>query len=342
MSDFKIDALIEEAEKQLNGAATSNSIFKVRTATQCMDDASQLPVPQLLFDEFWVEGEVAILFADTGVGKSLLGVQVANSITRGNSIPGFQMTVTSKPKLGLFDFELSDKQFEKRYSEDYTNHYIFDRNFLRISIDLDKDFPDGNYEEIISYNIEQTIIEHQLQVVIVDNLTYMKGDTERAKDAGPLMKRLKTLAGKYQLSLLVLAHTPKRDARRPFTVNDLAGSKQLINFCDSAFCIGESFQDKNLRYLKQVKVRNAEHRYSTWNVALCELVKEENFTKFRFLETANEEVHLKPKKKANKDETLEDVVRMKKLGMSNRAIAKKHSIDEKTVRNWTSDDDFPF
>lgn len=53
------------------------------------------------------------------------------------------------------------------------------------------------------------------------------------------MKQLKTLKNKYDLSLLILAHTPKRDLSKQLTRNDLQGSKMLINFCDSCFAIAK-------------------------------------------------------------------------------------------------------
>ena len=38
------------------------------------------------------------------------------------------------------------------------------------------------------------------KVLIIDNITYLKNETERAKDALPLMKLLKELKSKYNLS----------------------------------------------------------------------------------------------------------------------------------------------
>jgi hypothetical protein len=87
------------------------------------------------------------------------------------------------------------------------------------------------------------------------------------------MKHLKALKNKYGLSILALAHTPKRDLSKPITRNDLQGSKMLINFCDSSFSIGESSSDKNIRYLKQIKARNTEIIYDTENVCVCQIDK---------------------------------------------------------------------
>lgn len=94
--------------------------------------------------------------------------------------------------------------------------------------------------------------------MIIDNIIYLKDETEKAKFALPLMKDLQRLKNKYGLSILALAHTPKRDLSKSITRNDLQGSKMLINFCDSSFSIGESSTDKNIRYLKQIKARNTE------------------------------------------------------------------------------------
>ena len=76
--------------------------------------------------------------------------------------------------------------------------------------------------------MKQAIITYQAKILIVDNLTYLKTQaTETAKEALPLMKRLKQLKIKYDLSILALAHTPKRNLCNPLTKNDLAGSKNL-------------------------------------------------------------------------------------------------------------------
>ena len=85
------------------------------------------------------------------------------------------------------------------------------------------------------------------------------------------MKRLKELKIKHNLSILALAHTPKRNLIYPITKNDLAGSKHLSNFADSIFAIGESCKDKSLRYLKQLKARATEVIYDSENIIVSEI-----------------------------------------------------------------------
>ena len=101
------------------------------------------------------------------------------------------------------------------------------------------------------------------------------------------------LKKKRNLSLLLIAHTPKRDLPSPITQNHLAGSKKLYNFFDSVFAIGMSAKVSSLRYVKQVKVRAGAFRYDANNVLVYEVDKVNGFLKFNFREFATEEEHLR-------------------------------------------------
>ncbi len=281
----------------------NTGLFLVRTADDWIEQAKTRPTPTMLFSEFWFEGELCILFADTNLGKSILAVQIGNSISRGERIPGFKLQSPAQPIL-YFDFELSEKQFEARYSIDYTQHYGFSDNFYRAEMNPDADLPEmhGAFEDYLNRSLEQSVIDTGARVLIIDNLTYLKNETEKARHALPLMKHLKALKQRYGLSILALAHTPKRDPSKPITKNDLQGSKMLMNFCDSAFAIGESHTDKNTRYLKQIKQRFTESIYDSDNVVICQTTKPGNFLQFEFLNFGTEWEHLKKEKDTEQTE----------------------------------------
>jgi archaellum biogenesis ATPase FlaH len=283
---------IQKGLKQEAKTEDSNNLLLVRSVNQCINDAKSRPIPKMLFSEFWHEEELCILFADTNLGKSILAVQIANSISKGEAIRGFRLEA-QKQVVMYFDFEMSDKQFEKRYSINYANHFIFDNNFLRIEINPDcTDFND--FEKALFEAIENNIVLYDAKILIIDNLTYLKTQaTETAKEALPLMKRLKELKIKHNLSILALAHTPKRNLIYPITKNDLAGSKHLSNFADSIFAIGESCKDKSLRYLKQLKARATEIIYDSENIIVSEISQPYNFLAFEFVDFSNEREHLK-------------------------------------------------
>lgn len=320
------DDFNSEINKILKEANQKKGLLYVRSMNECIEEAKSRPIPNMLFDEFFNEGEVCILYADTNVGKSILSVQIADSISRGHPISGFKMEAEKQPVI-YCDFELSDKQIENRYSVNFSNHYHFDDNLTRVEISQDSDIPENmSFEEYLYVSLERTIIDTKAKILIVDNITYLKNETEKAKDAIPLMKLLKALKVKYDLSILVLAHTPKRDMSKPISRNDLSGSKMLINFCDSAFAIGESNSDINLRYLKQIKNRAREMKYDIENVCLCQIVKHVNFLCFEFIGFAREREHLKVKSDKDMANLQEQVYDYHVAGKSYREIGRELGI----------------
>jgi len=335
-----IDDITAEAEHlitQGNEAKESKGLFTVKTASRWLEQAKTRPIPKMLFSEFWFEGELCILFADTNLGKSILAVQIGNSISKGEQIRGFILQTPKQPIL-YFDFELSDKQFENRYSINFEQHYSFDRNFIRVEINPDAAIPDSQtFEDYLNYSLERSIIETGAKVLIIDNLTYLKNETEKAKDALPLMKHLKALKNKYGLSILALAHTPKRDLSKPITRNDLQGSKMLINFCDSSFSIGESHSDKNLRYLKQIKQRNTEQIYDAENVCVCQIDKPLNFLLFEFVNFGKEWEHLKQHTEKDKEKLSEKIIELNQQGRSLREIGAELEISHMKVSRILKD-----
>ena len=307
--------------------AVNDSVLMVRDANYWMQEASQTAIPLMLFGKFWHQGEVCILFADSNLGKSILAVQIADAITKGNGIAPFEVEAPAQPVV-YCDFELTDKQFEARYSDDYTNHYQFNQNFLRGKINSDIELPNGfnDFDEYLIHDLERCVIATNAKVLIIDNLTYLRNETEQAAGALPLMKQLKNLKNKYDLSILVLAHTPKRDLTQPITRNDLQGSKMLMNFCDSAFTIGESNADNSMRYLKQIKQRNTEQVYGDSNICLCRISKPDNFLQYEFTGFGEEWQQLMRKKGNTNEELMAKAVDLNAQGYSLRDIGNELNI----------------
>lgn len=331
--ELSVQDLKASIHKDMNPVNNDN-LFIVKTGNQWIEQAKSRPIPQMLFSEFWFESELCILFADTNLGKSILAVQIGDSISKGNNIRGFKFEANKQPIL-YFDFELSDKQFENRYSLDFTEHYHFDNNFMRVEINPDVELPkEQSFEDFLNLSLEQSIIETKSKILIIDNITYLKTETEKAKNALPLMKHLKALKNKYELSILVLAHTPKRDLSKPISVNDLAGSKMLSNFCDSIFAIGESQKDSNLRYLKQIKTRFTEKIFDAENVISCQIGKPRNFLQFDFIEYGSEREHLKEFTKEEREIRIDEAIELKKQGCSLVEIGLKYGVTEGAVRKW--------
>ncbi|WP_379762778.1 AAA family ATPase [Flagellimonas marina] len=312
--------------------SSSSSLLITKSANEWINEAKSKPIPNMLFGQLWFEGEVCILYASSNVGKSILAVQIADSISSGRSV--FPLKMESQPQSVLyFDFELSAKQFENRYSNNYTDHHFFDERFYRVEIDHEAEMPQSSdFNKVINDSIEAEIRRTGSKVLIVDNITYLKNETEKSKDAIPLMKHLKKLKSKYGLSILALAHSPKRDQSRPINRNDLGGSAMLMNFCDSSFAIGESNRDKSYRYVKQIKSRNCDHIYGSDNVLVYEVQKPSNFVHFHFVDNSDEYNHLVTQTYQEKEERNQRIFDLKKEEWTNVKIAKEVGLSEGAVR----------
>jgi KaiC/GvpD/RAD55 family RecA-like ATPase len=308
----------------------STNLLTVQPINQWIEEAKLIKVPARLFGDFWFEGEITILFASAGVGKTILAYQIADGISYGEQIIIFNSELPAQIVL-YCDFEMSAKQVESRYSNNYNDHYTFSPNFNRVEINTNAEIPVGSaFEEQIIAEIEKALLRTGARILIVDNITFFKDQQEKAKDALKLMKQLKNLKMRLNLSILVLAHTPKRDITRPITRNDIAGSSMLVNFTDSAFTIGESALDVNTRYLKQIKPgRFKSTTFDAKNVMVCTIQNPNNFTRFDFNEFGDESDHLK--NKADKKDLYETVLMHHKQGLSLREIGELVSLSHTQV-----------
>lgn len=315
---------------QGNYMPNKRNILTDKTANEWLEIGSKINDPKPLFGDVWHQGEVGILFSNTGKGKSILAVQLADAITKGTPILGEN---TEKYIVLYFDFELSTKAFQKRYSKSNTQVYSFSPNFIRIEIDRSENSEDEklSFEQLIINSITIQALKNNAEVLIIDNITYLAASNEKSHEALELMKIILKLSREYSISILLIAHTPKRDIYSPIQLEDLAGSKALSNFVDVCFCIGESVKGDTIRYIKQLKNRNYPIEYGQENVINCEIIKKDSFLKFEMIGFGTEKEHLQAVKEDKRPtETLE----LKKLGKSNVEIAKLMGVNEKTIRRW--------
>src|SRR5947209_17497028 len=81
-----------------------------RKANDCIPDPAGFRPPAKLFDGFWREGELALLFGATATGKTVLATQIAEGLSRGEPIDGLDMPDTRRRVLYV-DLVHSDEQF---------------------------------------------------------------------------------------------------------------------------------------------------------------------------------------------------------------------------------------
>lgn len=300
--------------------------FKTKPVSEFLEEAKSLPPTLPLFGNMWHSGELNILFADTGIGKSSLVYSLFDAIT---SRKPFLNQSTSFKKVLYFDFELSSQSIYQRYTNLTTGEvYPFDSNFIRSEINMDSIDLSDSGAKILKY-IEDEIFKHQAEAVCLDNISFISTDNEKTRFATHLMKGLLQLTRKNGLSILVLAHEPKEDKNsNKLTLNRLAGSKALSNFTDSIFALGKS-TIWGIVYLKELKNRNREIIFHENNVVVMERVKKDNFLTFEFVRYDSEKnmIEFTPT-----DERNMKILEMKNRGISNSKIGEEFNLSEGAIR----------
>ena len=285
-------------------------IFSAMTANETIEAAKTQKNPKKLWKEFWIENEVCCLFADANVGKSILAVQISNAISE---------KLGKNETVLYYDFELSKKQFELRYTDEKNKStFKFNDKFIRVELDSDKvkeycESTNTNFDEVIMQAIEANINKYNSKVIVVDNLSWLVNMKDTATTAGLLMKNLCSIKKKYGISILVLSHTPKRNLGSPLTQNSLSGSKKLTNFFDAMFAVGMSLKDPSLRYIKQIKVRTGEFKYGADHVELCKIEKSGSFLGFEHVGYSTEDEQLKGEKSATSVKSLTKKLKGKRI-----------------------------
>src|SRR5258708_3025006 len=100
-------AQIQQHCDELLNEPDDDNLFIIKPASRWIEEARNRPKQKMLFATFWFEGEICILFADTNLGKSILAVQLGDSISKGVEVPGSVLQTAAQPVL-YFDFELND------------------------------------------------------------------------------------------------------------------------------------------------------------------------------------------------------------------------------------------
>lgn len=288
-----------------------------KTIKDTMVQGRNLPDKKQLFNEFWFENEICVLFSEQGKGKTILAVQIVAEIAKNEMVL-------------YLDYEMGDKQLYNRYSESGVE-FEFNDNFLHPD---NINFRDSS--KIISY-IRRMSTTYGIKTIIIDNISALSYQLESASAMIKLMSELNKLKKELGLSILLLGHTIKRNKKNPITDNDLSGSKKIIALVDSAFAINSAINDDKQLYLKQIKCRECEMKYGSDNVMMCIIEKFDSFIQFVPNGFSKEEELLdKNKGRLTKEEMIEMIVQQHAYDLSNRVIAKNLNISEGTVRNYLS------
>jgi KaiC/GvpD/RAD55 family RecA-like ATPase len=314
MQDNSVQSTMTHKKEDGN---TLCGFFQYKSFNKTLEESRELADPEPLWKKFWYEGEICCLFGDSGTGKSTLAVQIAKEIAE-------------KKKVLYYDFELTDKQVEMRYKAPNGEPFEFPDNMIRPDVNFDRLELYG-YETQLIDGIEKDASVMGVDTLIIDNISWLCSNVEDGDLAGKLMMQLIRMKKRRNWSILVLAHTPKRETFKPISPNDLAGSKRVLNFLDSAFAIGSSAWGVDIRYIKQIKVRYGRIIHGADNVISAEIRKDGAFLFFDEIGNAKETDHFKKRTFTPKQD--EDVNTEPKADMMARELFTKLLSGGKSMTN---------
>ena len=284
--------------------------FHVERMNQCIDDAHQLPPLVSLYPDIVLEGDLSIIFGQSGIGKTIFAMQIARYIAE------------SGKRLLYVDCEMTPRQLGNRYKTPN-----FPPTFLRA--EMDREHP----AEDVLKGIEEVAVANHVEVVFIDNITALGQSLDRSADAGALMASLNTLKKKYNWTLVVLNHVPKMfSGNVPLSLSAMQGSAKINQLIDDAIGIAQSCIDSNLVYVKQCKWRNGELTMGADHVAVYERCKDEDGN-LGFISRGfgTEQEHLSIENSNEREEMKARVRELSNKGMTQTAIANQLSISQSKV-----------
>jgi KaiC/GvpD/RAD55 family RecA-like ATPase len=219
--------------------------FVSANADECAADEDHTEREQL-FGPLWRSGEVAVLFGESGVGKSLLAVQVAESSAH---------SLGPAKRVVLFDFERTGKRFNERYTDNGVRHAFPDN--LEILTVGDFAIPErfaGNINKYFQMSIQEAALEREASAIVIDNIDYMLPAAAGNAACIRIMKTLRLWANQSDCAILVVAHArARRKGERELTAAYIAGSPRIGDHADSVFAIARSSMGTKHRYIKHLK-----------------------------------------------------------------------------------------
>jgi hypothetical protein len=178
-----------------------------------------------LFDEFWREGELALLFGPGSSGKSVLAVQLGDALARGGGLPGFAHP-RGRRRVLYVDLQHTDEQFQLRCAGENVRHR-FPMNLFR------------DRRPVLSRLCEwlrSYVLANRVQVVIIDDLSVFRNTCDGTRETVRLMRGLRELRDELGISILAITDSATA-VRGTISERELGRSRVLCSLADSVFAI---------------------------------------------------------------------------------------------------------
>lgn len=299
------------------------------------------PMPKKLFGSLWYTDSMAILFGDTGIGKSFLAFQIAVGIARGEKEICGLINETEAQPVVYCDFEMPIVLFAQRYKD-----FQLPPNLFRVEMskDTESDLAGEQHVNLLIINIIEYCKEKNSKILVIDNLNeFAEYDITKGHNALRLSKMMHSFVNEG-ITILILSHTPKlltnNGQALPLTKNNLAGSKKLSDSADSIIAFGKVATNNEQCYIKHLKGRfGKEKDLDDYNVLLVNYAKvfeKENGLQGFTVEGIVSEKSLLVEPDDKNTKLTNDIKDLQSQGKTQKQIALELGINQSTVSRTLS------
>ncbi len=251
----------EQYRKNHSEEFCSDSMLETKPANDCLRTPAAKTTPTNLFGGLWRIGELAVLAGESGVGKSILAVQIAESIARGRSAPVTRHSSLVPQNVLYLDFQHTDGQFAERYMclspipGKLPVKYRFSSrlSFTRFGeIDIPEAF-NGDIARYFDHSLNLTLADENAKVIVIDNLAWLDPKATGNAAAIRRLRSLKLYAMTNEVSILVLHNSRARRLRPHSSLVTCPLSEDLAQIPDSIFSLCPSTFSPDIRYVKHLR-----------------------------------------------------------------------------------------
>lgn len=198
-----------------------------------------------------VFGSLCILTGEPSTGKSTILNQIlAENISAGHKaliysgeLTGFNlfqwfMRTTANP-CDLKEFKSKNGIYYDVTS--YGEHMI--RQWTNERLLLFNDDISASIENLVNA-IDFSVREKDVELVIIDNLmTVENGNTDEYDKQKILAKKLKAMARKHKICIILVAHPKKKQDKNKYHMHDVSGASEVVNLADYELLLTRDIKD---------------------------------------------------------------------------------------------------
>ena len=216
---------------------------------------------EFLWNPYIPIGEITVMYAAGGTGKSYATIGIAADITTGRSLPryGIEQIAINPEKVLFISAEDNESIILSRMTEaggNPKNCFVLKTPKTKKDLDTDSFLLPQNKDDTERIQAFSKLLEQiRPKLVIIDPWSVYIGDDKnmnKANDVRAITNVLTVLAKEYNCAILVVAHVNKMPQMENAN-NAVSGSTALIDSARSALCIRSFGADSDRRVIIQTK-----------------------------------------------------------------------------------------